>query len=176
MAINLQSFPLFRPCADPVCARAHWRRPVWNQRWTTTLEQLPKKWSCRFHGLHPPPHPALCYQCKTQTGCRTRALEMGPEQDPNRSREDPTIGDKDPNRTREDPSIGNESLKAPGCSNHDARGATRLGDSRITKLLNSAKGFVVESRLYGPKLRSGNRMEARTMSMYPQGSLSAVGN
>ena len=48
---------------------------------------------------------------------------MGPEQDPNRSREDPTIGDKDPNRTREDPSIGNKSLKALGCSNHDARGA-----------------------------------------------------
>ena len=26
-----------------VCARTHWQRPVWNQRWTTTLEQLPKK-------------------------------------------------------------------------------------------------------------------------------------
>ena len=45
-----------------------------------------------------------------------RALEIGPEQDPNRSREDPAIGDKDPNRTREDPSIGNKSWKAPGCS------------------------------------------------------------
>ena len=45
---------------------------------------------------------------------------MGPEQDPNRSREDPTIGDKDPNRTQEDPSIGNKSLKAPGCLMQEA--------------------------------------------------------
>ena len=53
------------------------------------------------------PPSAFCYQCKTQTGCQARALETGSDEDPNRSREDPTIGDKDPNRTREDPSIGN---------------------------------------------------------------------
>ena len=47
----------------------------------------------------------LCYQCKTQTGCQTRALGTRTEQ------EDPTIGDKDPNGTRKDPSIGNKSLK-----------------------------------------------------------------
>ena len=74
MCGNLQNLPLFGPCAGSVCvcARVHWRR-VWSQRWTTTVEQLPKmilhiSWST------PPTPLRVVFLCKTQMGRLRRSL------------------------------------------------------------------------------------------------------